>query len=225
MRITAADTLLHPYITNTYLHPKRSRKDRREDDAAVKVVKSMVDMFEDFGAEPVLVRAGPGTGKTWMSKQAVFTLADQLGEAADANMHKGVRMVPLIMYVQQIVYVLRDTSPPDVKDLLATYLQKVYTDYEVAMLLQAYDLQALIMVIDGVDEAAGMRKYIEDFVLRVLVPSGNRVLITSRREGIQDLFGMGRLVLVNPVSGPVVIQVAAENADQARALLNDLATD
>ena len=29
-------------------------------------------------AQPVLVRAGPGTGKTWMTKQAVFTLADNL---------------------------------------------------------------------------------------------------------------------------------------------------
>ena len=28
--------------------------------------------------QPVLVRAGPGTGKTWMAKQAVFTLADRL---------------------------------------------------------------------------------------------------------------------------------------------------
>ena len=63
-------------------------------------------------SQPVLVRAGPGTGKTWMSKQAVFTLADQLGETAEKDVHKGVRMVPVIIYIQQIVYVLRDCGRP-----------------------------------------------------------------------------------------------------------------
>ena len=29
-------------------------------------------------AQPVLVRAGPGTGKTWMIKQALFLLAEQV---------------------------------------------------------------------------------------------------------------------------------------------------
>ena len=138
-------------------------------------------------SQPVLVRAGPGTGKTWMSKQAAYTLADQLGETATKDVHKGVRMVPVIMYIQQIVYVLRDTEAPNVADLLEVYLRKVYPEWHVATLLQAYELRALIMILDGVDEAAGMRQYIEDFVLRVLVPSGNRILITSRREGIADL--------------------------------------
>ena len=138
-------------------------------------------------SQPVLVRAGPGTGKTWMSKQAAYTLADQLGECAEAGVHKGVKMVPVIMYIQQIVYVLRDTEAPPVSDLLEVYLRKVYPEWHVATLLQAYQMRALIMIMDGVDEAAGMRQYIEDFVLRVLVPSGNRILITSRREGISDL--------------------------------------
>ena len=138
-------------------------------------------------SQPVLVRAGPGTGKTWMSKQAAYTLADQLGEMAESDVHRGIRMVPIIIYVQQIVYVLRDTHAPDPRDLLEVYFRKVFPEWHVAMLLQAYTMQALIMILDGVDEAAGMRKYIEDFVLRVLVPSGNRILITSRREGIADL--------------------------------------
>lgn len=138
-------------------------------------------------SQPVLVRAGPGTGKTWMSKQAAYMLADQLGETAEEGAHKGVRMVPMIVYVQQIVYVLRDTVVPTVENLLEVYLRKMYPDWHVALLLQAYQLRAVVLLVDGVDEAAGMRQYIEDFVLRVLVPSGNRILITSRREGIADL--------------------------------------
>ncbi len=47
----------------------------------------------------------------------------------------------------------------------------------------------------------------------------------AKGEGIQDLFGMGRLVPVNPVSGAVMIQVAAENETAARDLLSDLATE
>ncbi|MGB1959477.1 MAG: AMP-binding enzyme, partial [Luminiphilus sp.] len=38
---------------------------------------------------------------------------------------------------------------------------------------------------DGVDEAAGLRDQIEDFVHKEIVPSGNRVLVTSRPEGVQ----------------------------------------
>ena len=40
-----------------------------------------------------------------------------------------------------------------------------------------------------------------------------------RNEQLQDLFGMGRLVPVNPVSGPVVFLVPADRTDEARDLL------
>ena len=42
------------------------------------------------------------------------------------------------------------------------------------MLMQAYEMRALIVLIDGVDEAAGLRDEIEDFIHRELVPSGHR---------------------------------------------------
>ena len=50
---------------------------------------------------------------------------------------------------------------------MQVYLRKVYPEWHVATLLQGYQLRSLIMILDGVDEAAGMRQYIEDFVLRV----------------------------------------------------------
>ncbi len=53
---------------------------------------------------------------------------------------------------------------------------------------------------------------------------GASIEYLARGEGIQDLFGLGRLVPVNPISGVVAIQVAAENEEQARDLLADLAT-
>ena len=50
--------------------------------------------------------------------------------------------------------------------------------------MQAYEMRALIVLLDGVDEAAGLRDQIEDFVHKEVVPSGNRVLVTSRPEGV-----------------------------------------
>jgi hypothetical protein len=44
----------------------------------------------------------------------------------------------------------------------------------------------------------------------------------SKGEGIQDLFGAGRIGNVNPIVGPVELQVAAEDADEARAALAEL---
>ena len=52
------------------------------------------------------------------------------------------------------------------------------------MLMQAYEMRALIVLLDGVDEAAGLRDEIESFVHKELVPSGNRVLVTSRPAGL-----------------------------------------
>ena len=53
------------------------------------------------------------------------------------------------------------------------------------MLMQAYDMRALVVLLDGVDEAAGLRDQIELFVHKEVVPSGNRVLVTSRPEGVK----------------------------------------
>ena len=50
-------------------------------------------------------------------------------------------------------------------------------------------MRALIVLIDGVDEAAGMKGAIEDFVHKEVAVSGNRLVVTSRPEGIRlDLY-------------------------------------
>jgi hypothetical protein len=50
---------------------------------------------------------------------------------------------------------------------------------------------------------------------------GAEIRYLARGEDIQDLFGLGRLVPVNPISGPVEIQVLAEDEVRARELLAD----
>jgi hypothetical protein len=44
----------------------------------------------------------------------------------------------------------------------------------------------------------------------------------AKGEGIQDLFGLGRLTSFNPLIGPVEIQVTAQDAASAQELLADL---
>ncbi len=41
-------------------------------------------------------------------------------------------------------------------------------------------------------------------------------------DGIQDLFGAGRLGAYNPVTGPAALRVAPQDVDDARAVLADL---
>jgi hypothetical protein len=45
-------------------------------------------------------------------------------------------------------------------------------------------VRALLVLLDGIDEAAGMRNEIEMFVHQELAPSNNRIMVTSRPEGV-----------------------------------------
>ena len=44
----------------------------------------------------------------------------------------------------------------------------------------------------------------------------------AKGEQIQDLFGLGRLTVVNPITGPVVIFVSSDNAEKARELVAEV---
>ena len=103
-------------------------------------------------------------------------------------------LVPLIMYVQRLVRMLRDHGKEpekvlaDPEGLLRWYIRTEFSlpeDEQVKlMLLQAYRMRCLVILIDGVDEAAGLRNLVEAFVHYELVPSGNRLVVTSRPEGV-----------------------------------------
>ena len=94
-------------------------------------------------AQPVLVRAGPGTGKTWMVKQALYTLASRLmGKSSGGGsssgggggkLLEGVRLVPVIVYVQRIVRLLREASEDEVETqqmLTSRQLLRFYIESE-----------------------------------------------------------------------------------------------
>jgi len=72
-------------------------------------------------------------------------------------------------------------------------------DLELVPVFIAND-EADLMVVEGVLEQA-------------------KIPYLAKGEQIQDLFGFGRLVAVNPITGPVEIYVSADHAETARELL------
>ena len=143
-------------------------------------------------AQPGLVVAGPGTGTTWMVRQVVHSMATRLTDS-DAMGEGGVRLVPVIVFVQRIVRLLRETGqdPKLVvtkRRMMPWYIENEFPGKALKLfrecLCQAYDMRALVIMVDGVDEAASLRLHVEEFIQYELVPSGNRLLVTSRPEGI-----------------------------------------
>ena len=57
-------------------------------------------------AQPCLIVAGPGAGKTWFLKQLTFLVTSSLLTTTEP----GVRLIPIVIFVQRIVRLLRDTN-------------------------------------------------------------------------------------------------------------------
>ena len=53
---------------------------------------------------------------------------------------------------------------------------------------------------------------------------GEGIEYMARGDGLQDLFGWGRIAGFNPVVGPVEFVVRSDDAPRVRALLRDLAS-
>ena len=133
-------------------------------------------------AQPALCIAGPGTGTTWMVRQIVHALATRLTDS-DATGDGGVRLVPIIVFVQRIVRLLRETGQDPKLVVARRRMMLWYIENEFPgkahkafrdMLQQAFEMRALMILVDGVDEAASLRQAVEEFVQYELVPSGNR---------------------------------------------------
>ncbi len=169
-------------------------------------------------AQPVLMRAGPGTGKTWSMQQLVFLLARRLNrsgaaeenaaaEAAAAAYDDPVPLAPLVIYVQKLTRMMAQLRTQIGEELSARRLSNLVLDYvrveyadrdsERRFLEQAFQLRSLVVLLDGVDEAAGLKEMIEDFVHRALLPMGFRVVVTSRPEGVRLRLYARHFVIMN----------------------------
>jgi hypothetical protein len=75
-------------------------------------------------------------------------------------------------------------------------------DMELVPILQVREETKLILVESVLEEA--------------------KIPYMAKGEQIQDLFGFGRLTIVNPITGPVVIYVSSDNAEMARQLVAEV---
>jgi hypothetical protein len=179
-------------------------------------------------AHPVLIKAGPGTGKTWMTKQAMIHLS------RPSFTPLGVRYVPFLVPIPKLAQRLLEEGMiqpsavdgaskltlPGGQDLLEWFIEHGNWDPHLdggrpntsqrSMMLDAYHSKRLLLILDGLDEAPHLKDPIKDFVLGSLVAGSHRVLLTSRPEGVDiDLSGYGF----------VVLNLATYSAEQQRNVL------
>ena len=152
-----------PTAGSDYFSPVR---DTAKKDAAEKAVKEAAEkkMYDRLRGimeeESILLSAGPGTGKTWSMQQLGYALAKRVQEKSD-----GLQLVPIILYCQKLVKLW---SPSQDTSLLVQYIRSEFQDPDmVAMLLQAHEMRTLVVLLDGIDEAAGLTEQIQSFVLQV----------------------------------------------------------
>ena len=136
---------------------------------------------------PVLVCAEPGTGKTWSAVQLTHALAQRCRQQAASD--AGAPLVPVLVYVQRVSRMLEGSDPSKPLDArtLLQYLAIEYADHDewLSVLTMALEMRTLVLVLDGIDEAAERRKTISSFVCDVLAPAGVRLVCTSRPEGVR----------------------------------------
>ena len=170
-------------------------------------------------AVPVLLVAEPGAGKTWASTLLSRSLATDCLADAVADEPAVVPLVPVLIHVQRLSRMLRDqpaSTPIDGAMFMQYFVRELAgakeRDVWLNMLAQAYEMRALVVVIDGIDEAAGRRGTISKFIRELLVHRGVRVVCTSRPEGV-DLDDFERhFVIFNlqPLSDNQLREVSAK---------------
>ena len=170
--------------------------DKKSEGTAWAGISSMEDLTEHLtkssskraqgmhGAQGVLVRAGPGTGKTVSLQQLTRLVAKRLQSKSKTDV--GIALVPMLLSVQRLAsYMKRGTLNSQESDLLSAYINVEFTGQTRDLLLQAYEARALVLCIDGVDEAAGLKAKIENLIVDGLNPMGIRMVASSRPEGVR----------------------------------------
>eukprot|EP00913_Durusdinium_trenchii_P016530 g15536.t1 len=148
-------------------------------------------------SQPVLIRAEAGTGKTWSMQQLLFLLASELSRPEKDSK---LRLVPLLIPIQKLARMLRKANSEEgyPSNLVLFYIQAEFSDGRTRRLLeQAFEMRSLIVMLDGIDEAASMKLAVEDYVTKTLVPMGVPLLVTSRPEGIRKRLYSRDFVIMN----------------------------
>ena len=105
--------------------------------------------------------------------------------------------VPLLIPVQDLAFIMRKLRKEGKSEIdsqasfVELYIEKKFKDAKkypgfVDMLLCAFRRKVMIIIIDGVDEAAELKQRVERYILDQLSAQGSTVLVTSRPAPIKD---------------------------------------
>ncbi|KAH8071914.1 hypothetical protein JL721_3816 [Aureococcus anophagefferens] len=140
----------------------------------------------EAAAQPVLIMAEAGTGKSWMTKQIACAAAKAVQTGDPAG-----QFYPLVIYVQELAHLIRSRRDEVAEGsafvhLVEAFIRIKFGDQPAtcAALLQCFQQRTLCVIVDGIDEAADLKALIENFIFREIVPLGHRLLVTSRPEAI-----------------------------------------
>ena len=134
---------------------------------------------------PVLVNAGPGTGKTFSMIKLLHLLATQLLDDSTSA------LVPLLVPVQQLAQLVRSRSTSELPATTGEALLRQFIDARFPathapynkMVHNALESGQLLLLLDGVDEAAALKETIAQLVLTDLAGRA-RCVVTTRPEGV-----------------------------------------
>ena len=120
--------------------------------------------------------------QTWAS----FQLAHKLTSTSEA-VEGGVKAVTVLMFVQRLARLLKRYRKGQQLSI-STCFHYFVREYEskphwLNMLAMAFESRVVVLVCDGIAEAAGLRQDVQDLVRRKMVGLGQRVVATSRPEG------------------------------------------
>lgn len=104
--------------------------------------------------------AKPESSALKEAAQEAKRLAQEAMDRAEKHTEQQPLLVPIVVYVQRLAR-LRPTGDASVgSNLLLEYIQTEFRDDPdtAEMLQQAFEMRTLIVLLDGVDEAAGLRE-------------------------------------------------------------------
>ena len=125
----------------------------------------------------LLVKAPAGTGKTWTVWQCAHSVA--------------TKNIPVfVIFVQKLANLLRKLGGAEIKATF-TFFVEYYINQTVKslvarkFLLQSLRMRNLVIIVDGIDEAADMVEYMVN-ALFLLYEQGQSCIVTSRPEAVSN---------------------------------------
>ena len=149
-----------------------------------------------FSAQPLLITSDePGAGKSWACEALQYFLAQPASEWMDEHV-EGMAIVPLLLRVDWLERELgrlaneRKLAFSSAHELLPWFISHRFPgEHDVGrrrMLMQALEMHAVVVIIDGLDEATAYSKLLLSLIFDVLLPQGSRVVVASRPHQSYD---------------------------------------